>query len=84
MGFIDRIDHHADLLKRMAETVHVDLGAAMECGITGGEEIRRAVFTCMGCTSASECPAWMDAHAEGSDCAPGYCRNRGWLAQLAR
>ena len=83
MGFIDRIDRHADLLKRRADTVHADLGAAMENGAIQAEEIRRAVFTCMGCASASECPSWMDAHPEGSATAPDYCRNRSWLARLA-
>ncbi|MCC5971440.1 MAG: hypothetical protein JJU15_15970 [Pararhodobacter sp.] len=82
MGFIDRIDHHADLLKRMAETVQADMGAALESGTMQGDEIRRAVFTCMGCTSASECPSWMDAHPQGSTTAPNYCRNRSWLARL--
>ena len=83
MGFFDRIDRHADLLKRMADTVHADIGEAMERGAVQGDEIRRAVFTCMGCTGASECPSWMDAHETGSDSAPAYCRNRGWLARIA-
>ncbi len=83
MGFINRVDHHTDLLKRMAETVHVDIGVALENGDVQGEEIRRAIFTCMGCASASECPSWMDSHETGSDSAPDYCRNRGWLARLA-
>lgn len=83
MGFIDKIDRHADLVKRMAETVHVDFGEAMERGALGAEEVRRAIFACMGCSSADECPHWMDQHPEGSDSAPAYCRNRGLLARLS-
>lgn len=83
MGLIKRIDHHADLLKRMADTVHADLGAALESGSMNAEEIRRAIFSCMGCKGASECPSWMDAHPQGSAAAPEYCRNRGWLSRLA-
>ncbi|KPQ06796.1 MAG: hypothetical protein HLUCCA12_09315 [Rhodobacteraceae bacterium HLUCCA12] len=82
MGFINRIDRHADLLKRMAETVQADLGAALESGSLSGEDLRRAMFTCVGCNHAAECPGWMDAHGDGAAAAPGYCRNRGWLARL--
>jgi len=83
MGYFDRIDRHTDLLKRMAETVHADIGDALERGALRGDEIRSAVFTCMGCTGAAECPSWMDAHETGSDSAPSYCRNRSLLARLA-
>jgi len=84
MGLFDKIDRHADLVKRMAETVHVDFSDAMERGELSGEDVRRAVFTCMSCASADECPHWMDEHTDGSAAAPEYCRNRGLLARLAR
>ena len=83
MGFFNRIDRHADLVKRMAETVHVNFGDAMERGDMSGEDVRRAIFTCMSCDSADECPKWMDQHPEGSESAPDYCRNRGLLARLS-
>ena len=83
MGLIKKIDHHADLLMRMAETVHADLGASLEAGVLQGEALRGAIFTCMGCASASECPSWIDAHSQGTPAAPDFCRNKAWLARLS-
>lgn len=83
MGFISRIDRHADLFYRMADTVHADIGAAMAVGTLRADEIRNAVFTCMNCAGATKCPSWMDAHPAGAEAAPGYCRNRRRFARIS-
>jgi len=83
MGFISRIDHHAELLNRMAETVHADFGAAMAAGTLRADEIRGAVFACMNCAGATQCPSWMELHQAGAEAAPEYCRNRGLLARIS-
>lgn len=83
MGLISRIDHHADLFNRMADTLHADIGAAMAAGTLRADEIRSAVFTCMNCAGATQCPSWMDAHQAGAEAAPDYCRNRRRLARIS-
>ena len=82
MGLLDRIDRHSALFQRMADTVHADLGDAMLNGRIDGQGVRAAVFQCMNCDSADECPGWMDAHAESATEAPEYCRNRQLLNRL--
>lgn len=82
MGFVQRLDRHADLVQRMADTLHVDFGEAMLRGTLAPEELRSAVFRCMGCECVSACADWLEAHAEGADRAPGYCRNRDMLGGL--
>lgn len=82
MGLVKRIDHHANLFQNMAETVHADLGEALLDGKIDGQGLRGAVFQCMTCDSSEQCPDWMEAHAEGADSAPEYCRNRQLLKRL--
>ena len=84
MGLAKRIDHHATLFHNMAETVHADLGEALMDGRIDGQGVRAAVFQCMTCDSAEECPKWMQAHADGAESAPEYCRNRQLLQRLTR
>lgn len=82
MGFAAKIDHHATLFQRMADTVHADLGDALIEGRIDGQALRAAVFQCMNCDGADKCPGWMDAHAEGAAQAPGYCRNGPMLQRI--
>lgn len=82
MGLAKRIDHHATLFHNMAETVHADLGDALVDGKIDGQGLRAAVFQCMTCDSAEECPKWMAAHADGAQSPPQYCRNRHLLQRL--
>jgi hypothetical protein len=37
----------------------------------------------MGCREAGACQGWLDAHPEGADATPGYCRNKERLEALA-
>lgn len=84
MGIVQRLDRHADLVQRMAETLRVDFVEAMLRGKLAPEELRAAVFRCTGCDCVNACTAWLDSHPEGAERAPGYCRNRDVLDQLQR
>jgi hypothetical protein len=82
MLWMDRFDKHADLVGRMAETLGVDLGEQMMRGSLPPTDMRSAVMACMGCKEAGDCVTWLEAHAEGSDVAPSYCRNKERLQAL--
>jgi hypothetical protein len=84
MGLFDKLDRHADLVNRMAETVGADLGDAAIRGQIRPEEMRSAVLRCTACDSVEECGHWLDDHAEGAAAAPGYCRNKATLDRLAK
>jgi hypothetical protein len=83
MLWMDRFDKHADLVGRMAETLGVDLGEQMMRGSLPPTEMRSAVMACIGCKEAGDCVTWLEAHAEGSDVTPSYCRNKERLQALA-
>lgn len=82
MGFMARVDHHMNLLGRMADTIKVDFAEALCRGQMQSEELRSAVFRCMGCARADACQGWLDIHGEGADHTPAYCQNRDLLARL--
>ena len=82
MGLFSRIDRHADLMNRMATTVHADLDLAVMRADLSAQELRNAIFTCIGCEGGCDCESWLDAHAGGADDTPSYCRNREMLLRL--
>lgn len=80
-GF-EKLDRHGDLSDRMARTVGVDLAGAMLAGRVSPFGLRSVVVRCMSCTEADRCEAWLATTPEAPE-APGYCRNRGLLGELA-
>jgi hypothetical protein len=82
MGLFSKLDRHADLMHRMADTVGVDLGDAVARGTLSPEELRGAVFSCMACEGGAECGDWLDNHPAGSAETPCYCRNQQMLGRL--
>lgn len=84
MTLMNRFDTHADLVNRMAETLGVDLGEQMLRGNLPPQDMRSTVVACMGCKQPGACADWLDAHPEGSDVTPSYCRNKERLEALAR
>jgi hypothetical protein len=82
MNLFQKLDRHADLVNRMADTVGADLGDAILTGALTGQGLRSAVLNCCNCEGGGECPDWLDAHAQGAAVAPDYCRNRDLLASL--
>ncbi|MDJ0629401.1 MAG: DUF6455 family protein [Rhodobacter sp.] len=83
MSFLEKIERHADLFRRMADTVEADLGeAAMEGRLTEAA-LRSAIVSCVGCKDAEACGDWLDAQSEGAAKTPGYCRNTALFERLA-
>lgn len=76
MKLFDKIDRHARLMNRMAETVHVDLSDALARGRLSSQDLRNAVMACVGCEGGADCPEWLTQHAPGAADTPVYCRNR--------
>ena len=84
MGLFTKIDQHADLMNRMAKTVHADLDLAVIRADLSAQELRNAIFSCVGCEGTGACESWLEAHADGADDTPAYCRNREMLLRLQR
>jgi len=82
MGVLDRIDRHADLVDRMADTVGVNLVEAAQRGEIAEGTLRSAVFSCIGCTEPLACKDWLDAHPDGAHETPEYCRNKALFDRL--
>lgn len=83
MKLMDKLDRHADLMQRMADTVGADLGQAMQDGRLSAEGLRSAVLRCTSCDSVGACEHWLEAQEAGTiDAAPGYCRNADLLERL--
>lgn len=83
MGLLTRLDRHADLVGRMADTLGVDLVEAAQRGDIGEGSLRNAVHTCMGCTQPGACESWLDAHSQGASETPDFCRNKAMLDRMA-
>ena len=84
MNIFKRLDHHADLVNRMADTVGADLEESLLRGELSGQTLRSAVMRCTKCEGGAECPDWLEAHRDGAAQAPAYCRNGDLFAQLKR
>ncbi len=83
MGFIDRIDRHANLVNRMADTVGADMGQALLDGRVTPQDLRGAVLRCARCEHVGKCVSWLGRHdATGADATPAYCSNRRLMARV--
>lgn len=69
------IKRHADLVDRMAAVQGIDLEEAVLRGQTQTTDIADVVLTCTACTNPGGCAHWLEAHADGADAVPSYCRN---------
>ena len=81
MGLFRKIDHRADVMLRMAETLDVDFAAAIARNHDAGHVYRQAVLRCTACPHEDRCTVWMQDHPH-ADAAPDYCRNKDILANL--
>ena len=82
MGFLKKLDHHADLMNRMGETLHANLDAALSHETLSAQELRNAILACVGCEGGDDCLDWLATHPNGAEDTPGYCRNREMLLRL--
>ncbi len=83
MSWMTRLNRHADLVGRMADTLGVDLVEELERGNFSPESWRATVLNCTACNNPEGCRSWLDAHRDGAEETPGYCRNKTQLEALA-
>jgi len=84
MSFFQRIDEHADLMTRMAETLGVGLDEAVTDGRLSENCLSGAYLRCIGCREAEACSGFLAENAEGAEAAPDYCRNASLFEALTR
>ena len=76
---------HAHLFDEMAQTLGVDLEAALIEGRAGfdTDTLGEAVLRCTGCSDPGHCAGWLARpEAQGAEAAPGYCSNGALLDAL--
>ena len=84
MFSLSKIDRHAELMNRMADTVGADFSRAIVSGAMSGEQYRQAILSCTNCSHPEECASWLEANPGGAEQTPEYCRNAGLFDRLAR
>ncbi len=75
------LSKHAGLMGRMAETLDVDLGKAIQTGAMSPESYRASVMRCTKCSDPEACADWLDENSQ-STATPDYCRNAAMLEAL--
>ncbi len=68
------LEHHEELMTRMAQVVGADLDEAELRGDLTPEMRDDMVLSCTGCTSPGDCARFLDA-TETAEATPEYCRN---------
>lgn len=82
LGF-SKLNQHAGLLNKMADTLGVDLAEAAQEGRLAPEDLRASVLRCTGCSDPAECMHFLVEHAAtGAEAAPEFCRNRQLFSEL--
>ncbi|AHM04267.1 hypothetical protein roselon_01908 [Roseibacterium elongatum DSM 19469] len=77
------LDRHEDLMNRMATSLGADLDEAELRGDLTPEGRTDMLMACTGCTDPAACKEWLLGNGSADE-APGYCRNRGSLRELAQ
>lgn len=81
MGYFEKIDRHAELVRRMGERAGVDLGEALIAGRLSAEAYRSSVFACSQCGRVGACEKLL---ADGDKAAaPDYCANKSIFDHLS-
>ncbi|WP_319825650.1 DUF6455 family protein [Thalassovita sp.] len=82
MSIFDKIDRHAGIMNKMADTVGVDWAAEVKKDPSLAYRYREAVMSCTHCQHDGECQGWMAEHPHATE-TPDYCRNKVLLEGLA-
>lgn len=78
-----RLEKHAELVERMADTLRVDLAEELQTGRMTPEDMDETVLRCATCIDVGECQNFLAAHRDtGADTAPGFCRNKSQLEKM--
>ncbi len=78
------IDKHAKLKDRMTDTLGIDTVEELQRGQMSEMEFVRSVQRCQSCSDAEDCASWLDAHADGTNQAPDFCRNQALFDRLTK
>lgn len=81
MGYFEKIDRHAELVRRMGERAGVDLGEELIAGRLSAEAYRSSVFACSQCGRVGACERLMAEGGKGA--APDYCANKSIFDHLS-
>ncbi len=82
MSIFDKIDRHAGIMNKMAETVGVNWSEEIVKDPTLAYRYREAVMSCTHCKHDNECQGWMAEHSHAKE-TPDYCRNHALLQGLS-
>ncbi|WP_150526226.1 DUF6455 family protein [Roseibium sediminis] len=73
MNWMNRLNHRAELMGRMLETIGVNTHDLE--GHIPGEELNAAAARCEDCSHAGECRTWLEQNACGSSVPMEACPN---------
>lgn len=77
-----KLNHHEDLVSRMADTLGLDLRQEIESARLSYQQLDGAVVRCMDCPDPDGCEMWMEQRQDGATHTPGICRNKALLENL--
>ncbi|MCR8726265.1 DUF6455 family protein [Frigidibacter sp. ROC022] len=83
MSYTTRLNRHAALVGKMADTLNIDLAEKAMRGELCEGSFRGLLMNCLACEKPGECQQFLDAHPAGAEAAPDYCRNRETFERLA-
>lgn len=74
--------YHQTLMRRMAETLGLDLDVEMAATKLSRRQMERALDRCTSCADPAGCEMWLDEHTGGATQAPALCQNKVLLEHL--
>lgn len=80
MSYIDKMERHEFLMKRMADRNGADLMLAEQIGVVSPEKLYTATQACTGCSAVADCETHLETGQSGM---PDYCRNRDMIERIA-
>lgn len=80
---LSRLEKHAELVERMAETLGVDLTEEQMTARMTPEDLHETVLRCTTCLEEGACQQFLTLnHDRGADTAPSFCRNKALLEAM--
>ncbi|MFW8594560.1 DUF6455 family protein [Cribrihabitans neustonicus] len=76
------IFRHLWLLKAVADSAGVDLGAALKDGRLNGLDYARMVTSCRGAGCSNSCALWLSSGQGGNGAVPAFCPSAELLERL--
>lgn len=79
MGFIQKTADQLELLEQMIE--RTSGGSGLDMLTASDQDVRSAMFACLGCKSTGVCKKWM-AEDHTGEAPPAFCPNSERLERL--